>query len=102
MFINKPPILAYPRPSVLKSYDPRAIASDGNWAISTDVSRVIVHNRVACMYASASNSPSLKNFKRFIDAKLHAVSSKNMYSEQGLEPRICPSSGQVCQALIVS
>jgi len=33
---------------------------------------------------------------------LQAVSSRNMYSEQGFEPRIGPSSGQVCQALTVS
>ena len=25
-----------------------------------------------------------------------------MYSEQGFDPRICPSAGQVCQALTVS
>jgi hypothetical protein len=30
------------------------------------------------------------------------VSSRNMYSEHGFEPRIAPSSGQVCQALTVS
>src|SRR6188508_3660929 len=38
---------------------------------------------------------------RFIDARLQAVSSRNMYSEHGLEPTICPDAGQVCQSLTV-
>ena len=38
---------------------------------------------------------------RFIDARLHAVSSRNMYSEHGLEALIGPDCGQVCQSLIV-
>src|SRR6056300_1279427 len=68
----------------------------------TEISSVSVHRRIACVYSSAWNTPSFKNVKRFIDARLHAVSSKNIYSEQGFDPRISPSSGQVCHALIVS
>ena len=34
-------------------------------------------------------------------ARLQAVSSRNMYSEQGLEPLILPPSGQVCHSLMV-
>src|SRR5690349_15516596 len=42
-----------------------------------------------------------RNASRFIDARLHAVSSRNMYSEHGFEPRIGPEAGQVCQSLTV-
>src|SRR5712664_2166182 len=41
------------------------------------------------------------NASRFIEARLHAVSSRNMYSEHGLEARIGPDFGQVCQSLMV-
>src|SRR5713101_5646507 len=41
------------------------------------------------------------NASRFIEARLHAVSSRNMYSEHGLLPRIGPDSGQVCQSFTV-
>src|SRR5262249_36495196 len=34
-------------------------------------------------------------------ARLHAVSSRNMYSEHGLDALILPDSGQVCQSLMV-
>jgi hypothetical protein len=44
----------------------------------------------------------LRKVSRFSEARLQAVSSRNMYSEQGFEARIGPSAGQVCQALIVS
>src|SRR6187431_3585605 len=42
-----------------------------------------------------------RNASRFIDARLQAVSSRNMYSEHGLLPTICPDAGQVCQSLTV-
>ena len=32
---------------------------------------------------------------------MHAVSSRNMYSEHGFEARIGPDLGQVCQSLMV-
>ena len=38
---------------------------------------------------------------RLREARLHAVSSRNMYSEQGLEPLMRPPAGQVCQSLMV-
>ena len=38
---------------------------------------------------------------RLSDARLQAVSSRNMYSEHGLEARIGPDAGQVCQSLMV-
>src|SRR5262245_60180938 len=42
-----------------------------------------------------------RNASRFIEARLHAVSSRNIYSEHGLEARIGPEAGQVCQSLTV-
>src|SRR5437868_3425863 len=42
-----------------------------------------------------------RNAKRFIDARLQAVSSRNMYSEHGLLAMIGPDAGQVCQSLMV-
>src|SRR5688572_17889147 len=48
-----------------------------------------------------SNVPSSpRNLVRFNDARLHAVSSKNMYSEQGFEALIFPLFGQVCHWLM--
>src|SRR4051812_13148288 len=38
---------------------------------------------------------------RFNDARLHAVSSRNMYSEHGLLALMRPSAGQVCHSLTV-
>ena len=42
-----------------------------------------------------------RKLRRFSEARLQAVSSRNMYSEQGFEARIGPLAGQVCQSLIV-
>src|SRR5882672_2515890 len=44
---------------------------------------------------------SCRNLVRFTDDKLHAVSSKNMYSEHGFDALIFPLFGQVCHLLIV-
>src|SRR5690242_15171668 len=41
------------------------------------------------------------NVIRFMDARLQAVSSRNMYSEHGLLALMRPDSGQVCHSLIV-
>ncbi len=38
---------------------------------------------------------------RLSEARLHAVSSRNMYSEQGLLALILAEFGQVCQSLMV-
>src|SRR5260370_36988755 len=42
-----------------------------------------------------------RNSIRFSEARLQAVSSRNMYSEHGLEARIGPDAGQVCQSLML-
>src|SRR5581483_405316 len=56
----------------------------------------------ACSNASTSSSPSSRrNFIRFKDARLHAESSIDMYSEHGFDALIRPVFGRVCQALIV-
>ncbi len=44
---------------------------------------------------------AFRNCIRFNDARLQAVSSRNIYSEQGLEALIRPPSGQVCHSLMV-
>src|SRR5215210_2690217 len=41
------------------------------------------------------------NASRFIDARLQAVSSRNMYSEHGFEATIGPEFGEVCQSFTV-
>src|SRR5262245_61144052 len=49
-----------------------------------------------------SNLPcSSRNFVRFSDDRLQAVSSRNMYSLHGLLALILPVLGQVCQWLMV-
>src|SRR5215469_12764082 len=50
-----------------------------------------------------SNAPVAASRKasRLMDARLHAVSSRNMYSEHGLDALMRPLSGQVCHSLIV-
>src|SRR5437016_6183904 len=57
----------------------------------------------SCTWAAASVAPpaAVRNASRFIDARLQAVSSRNMYSEHGFEARIAPEAAQVCQSLIV-
>src|SRR6185437_8889904 len=79
---------------------------DGNCAISTEISSTTVHSRQPCSNAAVSNAftpsgPSLRKAIRFSEARLQAVLSRNMYSEHGLEARIGPPAGQVCQSLIV-
>ena len=61
-----------------------------------------VHSRTACSKSSRRNAPSAaRNAIRFREARLHAVSSRNMYSEQGFDALIRPEAGQVCQSLMV-
>src|SRR5947199_5222798 len=56
----------------------------------------------ACTNASTSSSPSSRrNFIRFRDARLHALSSIDMYSEHGFDALIRDVFGSVCQLLIV-
>ena len=75
----------------------------GNCAIRTLISKTIVQILDPCLNLTISSSPVLGSRKRikFKEAKLHAVSSKNMYSLHGLDARIGPSAGQVCHSLIV-
>ena len=61
---------------------------------STTGSRVHRHRRRTICRRGGSCS-------KLSDARLHAVSSRNMYSEHGFEARIAPDCGQVCQSLIV-
>ena len=59
-------------------------------------------SRAAASNPATSNVPSSwRNFIRLILARLQAVSSRNMYSEQGFEALIRPEFGQVCQRLMV-
>ena len=76
---------------------------DGNCAIITEISSTTVHSRhgvlegldvEACRRAS-------RNGSRLSEARLQAVSSRNMYSEHGFDARIGPAAGQVCQSLMV-
>ncbi len=49
-----------------------------------------------------SNRPSARrNASRFSEARLQAVSSRNMYSEHGFDALIRPLAGQVCHSLMV-
>src|SRR5580698_7301510 len=56
----------------------------------------------ACFKAVTSNCPfDPRNFIRFSEARLHAVSSRNMYSEQGFEALMRAVFFEVCHRLIV-
>src|SRR5258708_35574732 len=56
----------------------------------------------ACLNAATSNCPLVvTNFTRFSEARLQAVSSRNIYSEQGLLALIRAVFLQVCQRLTV-
>src|SRR4051795_4402873 len=55
----------------------------------------------ACLNESTSNEPSSRrNFMRFSDARLQALSSTCMYSEHGFDALMRPLLGQVCHWLI--
>jgi hypothetical protein len=94
----------------------------GNCAINTEISSATVHSRQAWSIAGTSISPSNamsepvadadlasdappwggnSNCIKFNDARLQAVSSRNMYSLHGLLALIRPSAGQVCHSLMV-
>src|SRR6478736_4616189 len=78
------------------------MAREGNCAIRTEISRTIVQSLTACSQEATSKVRSSSwKASRFSDARLQAVSSRNMYSEQGFEARIGPETGQVCQSLMV-
>src|SRR5262249_21842686 len=52
--------------------------------------------------AASKVSSSLRNLRRFSDARLQDELSSDMYSEHGLDAVIRPVSGLVCQSLMVS
>src|SRR3546814_2781040 len=83
-----------------------AISAPGYWAMSIDTSSTAVQQAMACRkpFRSKSIAPpqnSLRKASRFNDARLQAVSSRNIYSEQGFEALMRPSPTQVCQSLMV-
>src|SRR5271169_24303 len=56
----------------------------------------------ACLNASTSNCPfEARYFIRFSEARLHAVSSRNMYSLQGFDALILAVVLHVCQRFTV-
>src|SRR5579863_6422866 len=56
----------------------------------------------ACVKAFTSNWPLVVTyFIKFNEARLHAVSSRNMYSEQGFDALMRAVFFEVCQRLIV-
>src|ERR1700693_2522930 len=64
----------------------------------------MVHSRQACSKSPMSKRVApepLRNAIRLSEARLQAVSSRNMYSEHGFDARIGPLLGQVCQSLMV-
>src|SRR5688572_17302298 len=66
------------------------------------ISIAVIIVRQAARNAATSSSPSsLTNFIRLIDARLHAESSRNMYSEQGLLALMRAVFGEVCHSLTV-
>ncbi len=101
--MSNDPRFANPRPRVRNSQLFRATEGLGNWAIVTLISSTTVQIRMAWRRSSRSISPvsGFRKARRFSEARLQAVSSRNMYSEHGLEALIRPSLGQVCHSLIV-
>src|SRR5438132_8215410 len=66
------------------------------------ISCAVIIVRQADLNAATSSSPSsLTNFIRLIDDRLHAESSRNMYSEHGLLALMRAVSGHVCHSLTV-
>ena len=66
------------------------------------ISWAVIITCTACLKRSTSRRPSpFLNFIRFNDARLQAVSSRNMYSLQGLEALMRSVPAQVCQSLTV-
>jgi len=70
--------------------------------LSTQISIAVEVTSTACRNASMSNSPEGRRKRiRFNDARLHAESSRYMYSEQGFDALMRPLFGEVCQVLMV-
>src|SRR3954454_11559574 len=63
---------------------------------------VMISSTALANSGASKVSSSLRNFRRFSDARLHEELSRDMYSEHGLDAVIRPVSGLVCQSLMVS
>src|SRR6266478_2432668 len=71
-------------------------------ALSTTISCAVMKMRTAALNRSTSNSPSaVLNLRRFKDARLQAVLSRNKYSLHGLVEFCRPVPLQVCHLWIV-
>src|SRR4029077_13005004 len=70
--------------------------------LSTRISCAVMVTSTACLNDSTSNEPfGSRYFIKFNEARLHAVSSRNMYSEHGLLALIRAVFLQVCQRFTV-
>src|SRR5689334_17497280 len=79
------------------------IASVGKSAKQIEMSIAVMISSTALANSGASKvSSSLRNLRRFSEARLHEELSSDMYSEHGLDAVIRPVSGLVCQSLMVS
>jgi hypothetical protein len=100
--MSSAPRLAKPRPSGRNAHEFFAICSVGYFELSTMISIAV---RVICTARrndSVSKSPaSVLNFIRFSDARLHAESSRNMYSEHGFDALILEVLMHGCQSFTV-
>src|SRR6476661_1773090 len=76
--------------------------SVGYAELSTMISIAVIVVWQPFLNASMSNSPSARrNFMRFSDARLQALSSRNMYSEHGFDALMRDVLMHGCQSLIV-
>src|SRR6478735_4134546 len=76
--------------------------SVGYAELSTMISIAVIVVWQPFLKASTSNSPSARrNFMRFSDARLHALSSRNMYSEHGFDALMRAVLMHGCQSLMV-
>ena len=75
----------------------------GYFALSTMISIAVVVTKMACLVRLDIELAILGfwNLRRFRDARLHAESSRNMYSEHGLEALMRAVLMHGCQSLMV-
>src|SRR3954469_25058624 len=100
--ISNAPRLAKPRPSGRNLYELSPILLVGDDGLSTMISIAVIVVWQARLNASTSNSPSARwKRRRLSDARLHAESSRNMYSEHGFDALIRAVLMHGCHSLIV-
>src|SRR6266550_604623 len=100
--ISSAPRFAYPKPSWRYAFAFASISGVGYDELPTAISCARNMTSTACVNASTSSSPSSRrNFIRFSEARLQALSSIDMYSLHGLDALILDVFGSVCQLLIV-